>query len=316
MIDKEKKIYIGIDVSKSVLDVFILPNKKYMQFKNEPLHIAKLLSKLSVFSTALIVMESTGGYEKPLAYALSEASFNVCITNPRQVRDFAKALGKLAKTDKIDAEVIALFASKIEPKVNVVYDKEHQVLSDNNARRRQLIEMIKMEKNRLDKASSSQRESIKRVLDVLEKELITINEAQMKAIQENPAYSEKKKILESVAGIGAVTAASVLSEIPELGNIGSKQIASLAGLAPFNRDSGTLNGKRTIWGGRASVRSALYMATLVAIRHNVRIKNFYDHLCSAGKAKKTAIIACMRKLLIIINAMIKNGQYWDSTINM
>ena len=311
---EEKKVYIGIDVSKSILDVFVLPNNKHMQFKNEPDSIEKLLAKLKTFPNSLIVMESTGGYEKPLAYALSKASFNVCIANPRQVRDFAKALGKLAKTDKIDAQVIALFANKIEPQANVVYDKDHQMLSDNNARRRQLVDMIKMEKNRLDKASPSQRESIERVLEVLEKELKTINEAQEKAIQDNPEYLEKKKILESVAGIGAVTAASILSEIPELGQIGSKQIASLAGLAPFNRDSGTLKGKRTIWGGRASIRIALYMATLVAIRHNPRIKLVYERLCLAGKAKKVAIIACMRKLLIIINTMIKNGPCWNAML--
>jgi transposase len=309
---EEKKVYIGIDVSKSILDVFILPSNKHMQFKNEANSIQKLLTKLRAFPEPLVVMESTGGYEKPLAYALSEASFNVCIINPRQVRDFAKALGKLAKTDKIDAQVIALFANKMEPQANVVYDKEHQLLSDNNARRRQLVDMIKMEKNRLDKASSSQQESIERVLEVLEKELKIINKAQEKTIQENPKYSEKKKILESVAGIGTITAVSILAEIPELGQIGSKQIASLSGLAPFNRDSGGLKGKRAIWGGRASIRTSLYMATLVAIRHNPRIKLFYERLCLAGKAKKVSIIACMRKLLIIINAMIKNGQSWDA----
>lgn len=311
---KEKKVYIGIDVSKYILDVFVLPNNKHMQFKNNSTDILKMLTKLRVFSESLIVMESTGGYEKPLAYALAEASFNVCITNPRPVRDFAKALGKLAKTDKIDAQVIALFASKIEPKANVVYDKEHCRLSNNNARRRQLIEMIKMEKNRLDKASPEQSESIGRILDALEKELKTINEAQEKIIAENSTYVEKQKILKSVTGIGTVTAASILSELPELGTLGPKQIASLAGVAPFNRDSGTLKGKRTIWGGRASVRSALYMATLVAVKYNPKLKQFYERLCLAGKAKKSALIACMHKLLIIINAMIKNGQLWDVSI--
>jgi transposase len=309
---QEEKVYIGIDVSKQFLDVFILPSKKYMQFKNEPNDLGKLVNKLAFFPGALIVMESTGGYEKPLAYACHEANFNVCIINPRQVRDFAKALGKLAKTDKVDAQVITLFASKIEPKPNVVFPKEHQTLSDNNVRRRQLIEMIKMEKNRIDKASQEQRESIARVLEILESELKTINENQEKIIQENPHYLEKKKILESVKGIGTIVATSLLAELPELGNIGSKQITSLAGLAPFNRDSGTLKGKRTIWGGRATVRTALYMATLVAIRYNVKIKTFYERLCLAGKAKKTAIIACMRKLLIIINAMIKKNELWQS----
>ncbi len=176
--------------------------------------------------------------------------------------------------------------------------------------------MIIMEKNRLDKATADQTASIARVLEVLEAELKMINEAQQKIITNNPVFSEKKKILESVKGIGAVTAANLLSEIPELGSIGAKQIASLAGLAPFNRDSGTLKGIRTIWGGRASVRCALYMSVLVAIKHNTRIKGFYERLCLAGKEKKVAITACMRKLLIIINAMIKSGQCWDDAIEV
>lgn len=314
MKDEAQKVYIGIDVSKSTLDVFILPGNKHMQFKNEPSGIQKLAKKLNMFPDALIVMEATGGYEKPSAYALFKAGLKVCIMNPRQIRDFAKALGKLAKTDKIDAYVIALFASKIEPRPNVSYDEDNIELSDNSARRRQLVDMIIMEKNRLDKATAEQTASIARVLEVLEVELKIINGAQEKIITNNPVFSEKKKILESVKGIGAVTAANLLSEIPELGSIGSKQIASLAGLAPFNRDSGTLKGIRTIWGGRASVRCALYMSVLVAIKHNARIKCFYERLCLAGKEKKVAITACMHKLLIIINAMIKSGQCWDESI--
>ena len=309
-----KKVYIGIDVSKRTLDVNIIPNNKCMQFKNDVDGINKLIKKCSMFPEALIVMESTGGYEKPLAYMLHEASLNVCITNPRQVRDFAKAMGKLAKTDKIDAEVIALFASKMEPKANVVFQKDHKEMSDNNARRRQLIEMIKMEKNRLDKSSPSQKESIRRVLTVLENELKEINTAQEKIVVSNQKFTEKREILESVRGIGTVTAISLLAELPELGTLGSKQIASLAGLAPFNRDSGTLKGKRTIWGGRSSVRNALYMPTLVAIKHNVQIKVFYERLVLAGKAKKSAIIACMHKLLVIMNAMIKKSQPWSAAL--
>jgi len=306
----EKKIHIGIDVSKATLDVFILPNKKYMQFKNEPQGIEKLVSKIRLFTNALIVMESTGGYEGPLSYALCDAQVAVCVMNPRQIRDFAKALGKLAKTDKIDAEMIALFASKVEPKANVVFNKEQQKLSSNNARRRQLIDMITAEKNRLDKATPEQVESIRRVLDVLENELNTINANQEKLLADNADYSEKKKILVSIKGVGAITAAGILCELPELGTLGPKQIAALAGVAPFNRDSGILKGKRSIWGGRASVRNALYMATLVATKHNEQIRLFYQRLCLGGKAKKTAIIACMRKLLIIMNAMIRKKQLW------
>jgi len=307
---QEKKIYIGIDVSKAILDLFILPNKLYMQFKNDAQGIEKLIKKILLFPEALIVMESTGGYETPLSHALCTANFQVCVMNPRQIRDFAKALGKLAKTDKIDAEMIALFASKVEPKANIFLNKEQQKLSSNNARRRQLIDMITAEKNRLDKATPEQADSIRRVLDVLGKELETINNLQRQLMESDEDFSQKKKVLMSIKAIGDITATSLLSELPELGSLSQKQIAALAGVAPFNRDSGTLKGKRTIWGGRASVRKALYMATLVATKHNPQISSFYQRLCAAGKAKKTAIIACMRKLLIIMNAMIKNNQMW------
>ncbi len=306
----EKKIYIGIDVSKAILDVFILPNKKHMQFSNDVQGIEKLIKKIRLFPNALVVMESTGGYETRLSHALCLAFFDVCVMNPRQIRDFAKALGKLAKTDKIDAEIIALFASKMEPKANVVFNEAQQELSANNARRRQLIDMITAEKNRLDKTTPGQTDSIRRVLEVLEKELSTINETLEKQIANDAVCSEKKKLLSSIKGVGAITATSIICELPELGSLGAKQIAALAGLAPFNRDSGTLKGKRTIWGGRASVRNALYMATLVAIKHNAQIRLFYQRLCSFGKAKKTAIIACMRKLLIIMNAMIRKNELW------
>lgn len=307
---KQEKVYIGIDVSKSVLDIYILPIGKYMQFKNEPSEIKKLIKKLALFSEALIVMESTGGYEKTLAYACCKAGLNVSIVNPRQIRDFAKASSILAKTDRIDAKVIALFGLKMEPKANVVYNEEHNQLSENASRRKQLVDMITMEKNRLDKASKEQKKSIGRIIKALEKELEIINKGQEELINNSKEFSEKKDILISVKGIGAVTATNLIAELPELGELNSKEIASLAGVAPFNRDSGTLKGKRTIWGGRASVRNALYMPTLVATKHNPKIKEFYDRLLSNGKSKMTALIACMRKLLIIMNAMVKKSQCW------
>jgi transposase len=307
---EEKKIYIGIDVSKATLDVFILPMKKYMQFTNDAHGIEKLLNKLQLFSNVLVVMESTGGYEAPMSRRLSQANLNVCVINPRQVRDFAKASGRLAKTDKVDAEIIALFASKMEPRPNVVYNETHQSMVANNSRRRQLIDMIIAEKNRLDKATPQQIESIQRVLEVLEKELELIKKAQEHLVNHEETLIENKNILCSIKGIGNLTAVAMLCELPELGSLSPKQIAALAGLAPFNRDSGTLKGKRTIWGGRASVRSALYMPTLTAIKYNPQIKAFYQRLCLAGKAKMTAVIACMRKLLIILNAMIRKKQCW------
>lgn len=309
---QDGKCYIGIDVSKAVLDVYILPSKTYIQFKNDTKEIKKLSDKLKSFPQVSIVMEATGGYEKPAAQALQNMGFSISVVNPRHIRDFAKALGKLAKTDRIDAEIIALFAEKMQPRPNAKYDENQQKLAELNARRRQIIEMIVMEKNRLDKVSSVSKKSIQRIINALEKELQAINKILEKAILDDTEYSQKNTLLKSIRGVGSVVAAGIIADLPELGTLNAKQITALVGLAPYNRDSGTLRGKRTIWGGRACVRSMLYMATLVATRHNVQIKNFYERLCKAGKMKKVAIIACMRKLLTIMNAMIKNGELWRS----
>lgn len=305
-----KKYQVGIDVSKKMLDVFVLPENKFMQFNNDAKGWEKLTQKMQKFSPDLIVMESTGGYEKPVANRLAKAKLPVSVINPRQIRDFAKSLGILAKTDKIDAKVIALFAEKIMPPANTIYDEQQQVLAEKNARRRQLVDMITMEKNRLDKVSKDGKKSIERIIKALEKELQGINNALQKTIQAQPEMVEKATLLCSIKGVGQVVATGLLAELPELGCLGAKQITALAGLAPYNRDSGTLKGKRTIWGGRASVRTTLYMATLVATRYNPSIKAFYTRLCQAGKQKKVALIACMRKLLIIMNAMLKHKESW------
>lgn len=307
---QEEKIYIGIDVSKATLDIYILPQKKYMQFSNDLEGIKKLVNKAKLFTNVLVIMESTGGYEAPVSRALCQENLDVCVINPRQIRDFAKASGKLAKTDKVDAQMIALFGMKMEPLPNIVYNEKQHTLAANNARRRQLIDMIVSEKNRLDKATPEQAESIQRVLEVLEKELKLIEETQEQLLRHDETLKNKKEILTSIKGVGEITATAMLCELPELGTLTPKQIASLAGLAPFNRDSGTLKGKRTIWGGRASVRVALYMPTLVAIKYNPQIQAFYQRLCLAGKTKMTALIACMRKLLVIMNAMIRKQECW------
>jgi transposase len=307
---QDGKCYTGIDVSKAILDVYILPFKKYMQFKNDTKGIQKLTEKLKSFPQALIVMEATGGYEKPVSQSLQKAGLGVSVVNPRPIRDFAKALGKLAKTDRIDAEVIALFAEKMQPQASVVYNENQQKLAALNARRRQIIDMITMEKNRLDKASGELKKSIQRIIKALEKELQAINDALEESIQNDADYAQKNELLKSIKGVGSVVAAGIIADLPEIGSVSAKQITALAGLAPYNRDSGTLRGKRTIWGGRASVRTTLYMATLVATRHNPQIKSFYERLCNAGKQKKVAITACMHKLLIIMNAMIKHGELW------
>jgi transposase len=304
------KCYIGIDVSKARLDVHTLPEKRYMQFENNVSGIRKLIKKVKLFSDVLVVMESTGGYEKPVAQALAKENISVAVINPRQIKNFARALGKLAKTDQLDAEVIAIFAEKMQPKANVTCDENQQELAEINARRRQLIDMITMEKNRLDKASKDMKKSILLVIKLLQKELEKINQSLARIIQSYPEYSRKDELLQTINGVGSATTAGLIADLPELGSLSAKEISALAGVAPLNRDSGTLRGKRTIWGGRASVRRTLYMATLVATRFNKKIKAFYDKLCNAGKLKKVAIIACMHKLLIIMNAMIKNDQPW------
>jgi transposase len=311
MIDQNGKYHIGIDVSKDVLDVFILPINKHMQFTNDAKGIKKIINKLSLFPFASVVMESTGGYEKLVSQSLKKAEFIVSVVNPRIIRNFAKALGKLAKTDRIDSHTIAVFSEKMKPMENVVCNENQQILVDNNTRRRQLVDMITMEKNRLDKANKEQEKSIKRVLKILEQELKIINEVQKQAIAEDEQLARKNELLQSITGVGSIVASAIIADLPELGILSPKKIAALVGLAPYNRDSGTLRGRRTIWGGRSYIRSVLYMGALVAIRHNARIKAFYEHLCSAGKKKKVAIIACMRKLLIIMNAMIRNNQSWS-----
>ena len=313
MIAQDEKCHIGIDVSKAILDVYVLPDQKYMQFKNEPGAIKQLVKKLKLFSHASIVMEATGGYEKSVVQLLQKANFRVSVINPRHIRNFAKALGKLAKTDRIDAKIIALYAAKVQPETSVIFNENQQELAELNARRRQLIEMITMEKNRLTRARPEMKKSILRVIKTLEEELKAINEALEKSIQQDADCAQKNILLKSIKGVGPVVAAGIIADLPELGKLSAKEISALAGLAPYNRDSGTLRGKRTIWGGRASVRSMLYMAALVATRHNVQIKSFYERLCNAGKQKKVAIIACMHKLLIVMNAMIKNQEPWHPT---
>jgi transposase len=314
MTNLSEKCYIGIDVSKAVLDVFILPLKKSMVVNNNPKGIEKLVKILKSFPAVTIVMEATGGYEKLIAQALAKAALDVAVMNPRQIRDFAKALGRLAKTDRLDSQVIALFAEKMQPKTNVACHENQQQLAQTHARRRQLIDMIIMEKNRLDKASKELRKSIKRIIKALEKELEEIEKTLETIIQNDTNFAQKSELLQTIKGVGIVVATGIIANLPELGNASAKAISGLAGLAPLNRDSGTLRGKRTIWGGRASVRSTLYMATLVAIRRNVQIKAFYERLCAAGKQKKVAITACMHKLLIIMNAMIKHHQPWQPEI--
>jgi transposase len=253
-----------------------------------------------------VVLEATGGYQAAVVAALVVAKVPVAVVNPRQVRDFAKALGRLAKTDALDAAVLARFGQVVRPEPRAPIDEATLALEALLTRRRQIVEMITAEGNRLKQSATSVRPSIKAHINWLKHELADINRNLDSAIRDSPVWRETEDLLRSTPGVGRVLATTVLSELPELGKLNRKQISALVGVAPLNRDSGTMRGRREIWGGRASVRSALYMATLAATKHNPVIRRFYERLCQAGKMKKVALVACMRKLLTILNAMMRD----------
>jgi transposase len=304
-----EKRYIGIDVSKATLDVFVLPDKKYFQVANNQRGFQKLMKQIG--SNVSVVLEASGGYEKALVKALSAIDIAVAVVNPRKIRAFAKASGQLAKTDHIDAQIIASFAEKMRPRVSMVNRPAQDKLAAANARESQLNEMIVMEKNRLDKATAEIKKSIARHIKYLEKELDSIRKDIKKHIESDQENKRKNRLLKTIKGVGDAVSASVLANLPELGQLSAKEISALAGLAPYNRDSGTLRGKRTIWGGRPAVRCMLYMSALVATRYNARIKAYYMRLLTIGKRKKVALIACAHKILIIMNAMIANNTDWQ-----
>jgi transposase len=310
MTDFYQKHYVGVDVSKTLLDVYILPTKAYFQFDNTVPGIKKLLKKVQTLDLPMVAMESTGGYEKTAAHMLLKAGVSVAVANPRQVRDYAKSSGKLAKTDRLDAQIIASFAEKMEPRSAQLPSESQQEMADYTTRRQQLSDMITAEKNRLDKVSPAVKKSINKIIKILGQELAEMDKKISASIQADKGLNQKRELLMTIKGVGNTTSANMLAFLPELGQLNQKAIAALAGVAPLNRDSGSMRGKRCIWGGRGQVRSALYMATLVATRHNHQIKAFYDRLLQAGKKPMVALIACMRKLLIIMNAMVKNNQPW------
>jgi len=308
---KKQKVYIGIDIAKASMDMAQHPDGERWSFTNDDRGISEAVSTLRKLSPALIVMEATGGIEAPLVAALAVAELPVVIVNPRQIRDFAKAMGKLAKTDVLDAQVMAYFAATVQPKLRTLPDAQSKEFAAILARRRQIIEMLTAERNRLSSAREVVRERIKDHIAWLDQELGSIDEELRHSVKRSPAWREKDNLLQSVPGVGPVLSATLLADVPELGTLNRRQIAALVGVAPLNRDSGKLRGKRSVWGGRAKVRPALYMGTLVAIRHNIVIKTFYQRLCAAGKEKKVALTACMRKLLIILNAMLKYRTPWN-----
>jgi len=305
-----ENLYVGIDVSKRTLEVAVRPTDEQWTVCNNDADIASLVVRLRELQPVLVVLEATGGYEVPATLALLVAGLPLAVINPRHARDFAKATGTLAKTDKIDARVLAHFAQAVRPTPRPVPDEEQRNLADLLARRRQVIEMLTAEKNRLKLAPKPLREYISAHVDWLQRHLNELDEELGKRIRQSPVWREQDEILQSTPGVGRVLSFTLLAELPELGTLNRKQIAALVGVAPLNRDSGKIRGKRSVWGGRAQVRSALYMATLSATRYNPVIRDFYQRLCKAGKLRKVALTACMHKLLIILNAMLKNRTAW------
>jgi transposase len=302
--------FIGIDVSRDSLEVASRPAGEHWQVSNDPAGIASLLPRLRALQPTLIVLEATGGLELPVLAAIGSAGLPVVAVNPRQARDFAKAIGKLAKTDAIDARVLAHFADAVRPAVRPLPDAATRALGALVTRRRQLVEMLTAEENRRKAAPTAIRSDIQAHITWLRKRLKSADKELSQAVRSSSLWREQEDLLRSVKGVGPVVSVTLLADLPELGTINRKQIAALVGLAPINRDSGTMRGKRTIWGGRATVRAVLYMAALVGSRSNPVIQALYTRLLPAGKTKKVALTACMRKLLTILNALLKHRTRW------
>ncbi len=311
MSKEEKQVFIGIDVSKKELEVALRPLGVRSVFSNNEDGIVLLVDFVMSFLPVLVVLEATGGLQAGVVGALAAKKCPVVVVNPRQVRDFAKATGKLAKTDSIDAHVLAHFAEAVRPEVRALKDVDAQNLDALNTRRSQIVEMLTAEKNRLIMAPSWTRKDIESHIEWLEKCLHKVNKEMNKLLKRSPVWREKDNILQSTPGVGPVLSVTLLADLPELGKLNSKQISALVGVAPLNRDSGAFKGRRAIWGGRAGVRSILYMSAMSAIRFNPVIRLFYQRLRAAGKVYKVAVTACMRKLLVILNAMIRKGSCWN-----
>jgi transposase len=300
------KVFVGIDVSKDSLDVAIHNGKKG-SFPNNDWGFEEVYAFIAPCDPALVVIEATGGYQFRVVEHLAIHTIPVAVVNPRQVRDFAKATGKLAKTDRIDAAVIAHFGEAVKPQPQALKDDQAQKLDALISRRRQLVEMITAEKNRFTVAKSWVKDDIRATIDWLTQSVEKINKEIDRLIKNSPLWREKDQLLQTAKGVGAIVSSSLLCDLPELGSLNRHKIAALVGVAPFSRDSGRYRGKRTIWGGRAHVRSIVYMATLSAIRFNPLIKPLYERLIERGKVRKVAVVACMRKLLTILNAMVRTN---------
>jgi transposase len=306
----DKGVVAGIDVSKAQLDVALLPGAERVQLANDSAGIAELVKRLKAAEAALVVMEATGGYETAAATAIAGAGLRLAVVNPRQVRDFARATGRLAKTDRIDAELIGAFGQAIEPQVVALPDEDTRELAALLVRRAQLIAMRTQESNRLALTTGAMRKQIKAHIAWLEQAIDRLDTDLNARLRNSPAWRAKDDLLRSMKGVGPITSGTLMSALPELGQLDRRAIAALVGVAPFNRDSGTLRGRRTIWGGRARVRTVLYMAATSAVRSNPLMRQFYDRLIQRGKPHKVAMVACMRKMLTILNAMARTNTPW------
>lgn len=309
----QQDIAVGIDVSKAELVVAVHPSGETWASGTTAGAVEDLIRRLLTVQPTVVVVEATGGYEMALVAACAAAQLPVTVVNPRQVRAFAQALGRTAKTDAIDAHVLALFGARVQPIPRAIPDAATRALADLVARRRQLLEMLGAEQRRLEQATTNAvRRDLRTHIRWLERRVKDVDDEIGGAIQDSPVWRVHEDLLRSVPGIGPTVARTLLAELPELGQLDRRAIAALVGVAPFNRDSGQWRGRRMIWGGRASVRAALYMAALVATRHNATLKGFYQRLRAAGKPPKVALVAVMRKLLTIINAMMKHQSRWQN----
>ena len=303
---------VGIDVSKAELVIRVEPSGERWTSGTAPDAVTALVTRLRRLRPDVVVMEATAGYEIPVAVACAAGGLPVAVVNPRQIRAFAQAIGRTAKTDPIDAEVIALFGARVQPEPRTLPDAETQALAALVIRRRQLLEMLHAERQRLAQATTpAVRRDLRQHVAWLERRVTDGDDEMQKRIQKSAAWRAKEDLLRSVPGIGPTVSRTLIAELPELGQLDRRTLAALVGVAPLNRDSGRFRGKRMIWGGRASVRQALYMAALVASRYNAPLRTFYQRLQASGKPKKLALVAVMRKLLTILNAVVKHGKAWQ-----
>ena len=306
-----KDIVVGIDISGKFMDIHILPEGIAKRFANDASGISEAVELARELEASLVVMESTGGLEVALVAECALSGLPSVVMNPRQIRDFARSVGRLAKTDAIDAEVIARFGQSVRPEPRLLADEDARQLKALVSRRSQVVAMITAERNRLGRAQPTVRERLVRHIDYLTQELEDIDGEAEEFIKRSPAWAKKAELLKGVPGVGSVSCLTLLSELPELGLLTHRQIGALVGVAPMNRDSGVYRGRRSVSGGRSRVRKTLYMAALSARRYNPVIRAFYERLESAGKSGKVAMVACVRKLLVILNAILRDGASWD-----